>query len=142
MTGVSPLLITCCTGELEELCVAGVLEELCTLGIVELLELTAGTTLLEDAVTALLVPLLALLAGVLAELLETETLEFEDALRPESLELATLEFEEMPEPESLDTEVFEVGTVWFSLPLLAGFSVAPVSVPVCESLEVIPSPAL
>lgn len=132
MTGVSPLLITCCTGELEELCVAGVLEELCTLGIVELLELTAGATLLEDAVTALLVPLLALLAGVLAELLKTETLEFEDALRPESLELATLE----------DSEVFDVGTVWFSLPLLAGFSVAPVSVPVCESLEVIPSPAL
>ena len=117
---------------LEELCVAGTLEELCTVGIVELLELTIGATLLEDAVTALLVPLLALLAGVLAELLETETLEFEDALRPESLELATLE----------DSEVFDVGTVWFSLSLLAGFSVAPVSVPVCESLEVIPSPAL
>ena len=101
---------------LEELCVAGTLEELCTVGIVELLELTIGATLLEDAVTALLVPLLALLvplpallAGVLAELLETETLEFEDALRPESLELATLE----------DTEVFDVGIAWFSLSLLA-----------------------
>ena len=115
MTGVSPLLITCCTGELEELCVAGVLEELCTLGIVELLELTAGATLLEDAVTALLVPLLALLAGVLAELLETETLEFEDALRPESLELATF----MLEPESLEPDVFDVGIAWFSLSLLA-----------------------
>lgn len=43
---------------LEELCVAGTLEELCTVGIVELLELTIGATLLEDAVTALLVPLL------------------------------------------------------------------------------------
>jgi hypothetical protein len=134
---------------LEELCVVGTLEELCTVGIVELLELTIGATLLEDAVTALLVPLLALLvplpallAGVLAEQLETETLEFEDALRPESLELATFEFEEMLEPESLEPDVFDVGIAWFSLSLLAGFSVAPVSVPVCESLEVIPSPAL
>jgi hypothetical protein len=107
---------------LEELCVAGTLEELCTVGIVELLELTIGATLLEDAVTALLVPLLALLvplpallAGVLAELLETETLEFEDALRPESLELATF----MLEPESLEPDVFDVGIAWFSLSLLA-----------------------
>jgi hypothetical protein len=107
---------------LEELCVAGTLEELCTVGIVELLELTIGATLLEDAVTALLVPLLALLvplpallAGVLAELLETETLEFEDALRPESLDLATF----MLEPESLEPDVFDVGIAWFSLSLLA-----------------------
>jgi hypothetical protein len=107
---------------LEELCVAGTLEELCTVGIVELLELTIGATLLEDAVTALLVPLLALLvplpallAGVLAELLETETLEFEDALRPESLELATF----MLERESLEPDVFDVGIAWFSLSLLA-----------------------
>lgn len=122
---------------------AGTLEELCTVGIVELLELTIGATLLEefttgvtvalleDAVTALLVPLLALLvplpallAGVLAELLETETLEFEDALRPESLELATFECEEMlepesTEPESLEPDVFDVGIAWFSLSLLA-----------------------
>ena len=116
---------------LEELCVAGTLEELCTVGIVEPLELTIGATLHEDAVTALLVPLLALLvplpallAGVLAELLETETLEFEDALRPESLELATFEFEEMlepesTEPESLEPDVFDVGIAWFSLSLLA-----------------------
>jgi hypothetical protein len=111
--------------------VAGTLEELCTVGIVELLELTIGATLLEDAVTALLVPLLALLvplpallAGVLAELLETETLEFEDALRLESLDLATFEFEEMlepesTEPESLEPDVFDVGIAWFSLSLLA-----------------------
>lgn len=67
----------CVTGALEELCAAGALEELCTVWVVELLELMAGTMLLDDAVTALLVPLLALLVplfallvGVFVELLD------------------------------------------------------------------------
>ena len=67
----------CVTGALEELCATEMLEELCTLGIVELLELTTGAKLLEEAVTALLVPLLALLVplfallvGVFVELLD------------------------------------------------------------------------
>ena len=67
----------CVTGALEELCAAGALEELCTVWVVELLELMAGTMLRDDAVTALLVPLLALLVplfallvGVFVELLD------------------------------------------------------------------------
>ena len=66
----------CVTGALEELCAAGALEELCTVWVVELLELMAGTMLLDDVVTALPVPLLALLAlmallvGVFVELLD------------------------------------------------------------------------
>ena len=67
----------CVIGALEELCATEMLEELCTLGIVELLELMARTKLLDDAVTALLVPLLALLVplfallvGVFVELLD------------------------------------------------------------------------
>ena len=65
------------TCALKELCAAGALEELCTVWVVELLELMAGTMLLDDAVTALLVPLLALLVplfallvGVFVELLD------------------------------------------------------------------------
>ena len=69
--------LTCSGCVLEELCAAGALEELCTVWVVELLELMAGTMLLDDAVTALLVPLLALLeplfallVGVFVELLD------------------------------------------------------------------------
>jgi len=107
---------------LEELCVAGTLEELWAVCVVELLEFTAGVTLLEDSVMALLVPLLALLVPLAALLV---------GVFSELLDIA-----EMPEFAAL-----LVALLISLLALLVGSIIEPVSEP-WLSLEEISSVAL